>query len=402
MKVICQINSVINSGSTGRIAEEIGQTAIANGWESYIAFGRNDRFSQSHKIKIGNDWDIQWHGLNTRLFDKHGLASKKATENFIRQIEKIRPDIIHLHNIHGYYLNIEILFNYLAKIDIPIVWTLHDCWSFTGHCTHFDFINCEKWENLCYSCPQKRMYPSSLFLDRSKINYLIKKKLFTSIKKMVIIPVSKWLEQIVEKSYLKNYPKQIIYNGIDTTIFSPQDTIHLQRKYDLINQFILIGVANIWDKRKGLNDFIELSKNINKDEKIILIGLTEKQIKDLPQNIIGISRTEDVQQLAELYSLANVFLNPTWEDNFPTTNIEALACGTPVITYRTGGSPEAITPDTGFIIDKGDLLNLRKAIDTIKSKGKDSYTDACRLRVETMFNKNDRYNEYIQLYENLL
>lgn len=219
---------------------------------------------------------------------------------------------------------------------------------------------------------------------------------------MVIIPVSKWLEQIIEKSYLNNYNKQLIYNGIDTNIFFPRDTVHLQKKYDLINQFILIGVANIWDKRKGLNDFIELSKNINKDEKIILIGLTEKQIKDLPENIIGISRTEDVQQLAELYSLANVFLNPTWEDNFPTTNIEALACGTPVITYRTGGSPEAITPETGFITDKGDLLNLRKAIDIIKRKGKDSYSDACRLRAETMFNKNDRYNEYIQLYENLL
>lgn len=403
MRSIFQLNSVINSSSTGRIAEEIGQLAIKNEWKSYIAYGRNERESQSERIKIGNDLDIKWHGLQTRLFDRHGLASKKATIGLVEKIQEIKPDIIHLHNLHGYYLNIEILFHYLANADIPVVWTLHDCWPMTGHCSHFSFIGCDKWKTQCDHCPQKKEYPASYLIDRSSKNYQLKKELFTSVPKMTLVPVSNWLADIVKDSFMKGYPIKTIYNGVDTTVFSPCSNTETRQRYKIPkNTFVMLGVASIWSQRKGLKDFVRLSESLKDDEIIILVGLSNQQMKHLPPKILCISRTENVHQLAELYSLADVFINPTWEDNFPTTNIEALACGTPVITYRTGGSPEAITSETGFVVEQGDLKGIRNAIDTIKSKGKAFYVGACRERAVRMFNKNKRYTEYLQLYEQML
>lgn len=402
MKKLLQINSVVNSGSTGRIAEEIGIEAMKNGWKSYIAYGRSALPSKSETIKIGNDWDIKWHGLQTRLFDRHGLASKKATKKLVEKIKEIKPDIIHLHNLHGYYLNIEILFNYLAKTDIPIVWTLHDCWPMTGHCAYFSFIGCEKWKTQCEYCPQKRRYPACYIIDRSYKNYQLKRRLFTCVRKMTLVPVSNWLADIVKDSFLKYYQKKVIHNGVDTTVFWPRISGEIRDKYKIRDKFVLLGVANVWDQRKGLIDFLRLSRLLKDDEMIILVGLTNQQINNLPSNILGIRRTENVHQLAELYSLADLFVNPTREDNFPSTNLEALACGTPVVTSRTGGSPEALTPETGFVVEQGDLAGIRKAIDAIKIKGKSYYSEACRERAVKIFNKNDRYAEYIQLYEQML
>ncbi len=402
MKKILQINSVVNSGSTGRIAEELGQTAMNSGWKSYIAYGRNDRPSQSELIKIGNDWDIKVHGVQTRLFDRHGLGSRSATKELIEKINEISPDIIQLHNIHGYYINIEILFNYLRKTNIPVVWTFHDCWPMTGHCAHFTFVGCDKWKTQCFSCPQKKGYPGSYFLDRSKQNHKQKKKLFTSVNDMTIVPVSNWLADIVKQSYLKDYPIWVINNGIDVNVFSPQSGDGIRLKYGLADKFILLGVATEWGRRKGLHDFIELSKILKDDEIIVLVGLKEDQIKILPENIIGITRTESTQELAEFYSSADVFVNPTWEDNFPTTNLEAIACGTPVITYETGGSPEAIDELTGIVVEQGNIHKLTEAINQIKEKGKQSYSEACVKRAHRLYRKEDRYREYIELYEELL
>lgn len=401
MKVL-QINSVINYGSTGRIAEEIGVKAMNSGWESYIAYGRNDRPSKSHKIKIGSDWDIKWHGVETRILDRHGYASKSATRRLVEQVQIINPNIIHLHNIHGYYLNIEILFNYLKSTKIPVVWTLHDCWPMTGHCTHFSFIGCSKWKTHCEKCPQKKEYPSSFWVDNSYNNFEIKKKLFTSTENLTIILVSNWLADIVKESFLNKYPSKVIHNGIDLDTFKPMNTDKIKLKYNLKNTFILLGVANIWDRRKGLQDFIELQKFLKEDETIVLVGLTNKQIDSLPDNIIGIARTENVKELAELYSIANVYINLTWEDNYPTTSLEAISCGTPIITYNTGGSSEAVTPETGFVVKQGSFDEVRKAIDIIKKNGNSFYTNACRKKAINMFNKDDRYTEYIQLYEELL
>lgn len=402
MPIILQINTVVNSGSTGRIAEEIGQLVSSNGWTSYIAYGRNDRPSKSKLLKIGNDFDIKLHGLITRLFDKHGFGSKESTRKLIEQIKEIKPDIIHLHNIHGYYINIEILFNFLASTSIPIIWTLHDCWSFTGHCTHFELIGCNKWKTGCYSCPQKTEYPTSYLLDNSKKNYSSKYKLFTSVKNLTIVPVSNWLSNLVKESFLKNYPQHLIYNGVNLGIFTPQKNKYIKKKLGIENRFMLLGVASGWSSRKGFDDFISLSNLINPDCVIVLVGLNEKQLNKLPSNIIGISRTEDIQELAEIYSAADLFLNLTYEDNFPTTNLEALACGTPVLTYNTGGSIEAVSKETGFIVGQGDLKAVIDVINLVKGNGKSAYTSACSERAIRLYNKDDRYMEYLNLYQTLL
>lgn len=402
MKTLLQINTVVNSGSTGRIAEEIGKLAIARGWQSYIAFGRNERPSQSRLIRIGNDWDMKWHGLQTRLFDKHGLSSKKATNKLIKQIEEIKPNIIHLHNIHGYYLNIEILFRHLKQANIPVVWTLHDCWPITGHCVYFDFVGCDKWKTHCYDCKQKAIYPASYFLDRSKLNHQLKKELFSSLENLTLIPVSEWLANIMRDSFLNEKNLIVIHNGINTDIFRPIHENTIRDKYKLANKFVILGIASIWSLRKGFNDFIELYKKLDSSYQIILVGLTKKQIKILPSGIIGIERTENVNELAELYSVSDVFVNPTYEDNFPTTNLESMACGTPVITYRTGGSPESINENTGIIIEKGNVEGLILAIEKIKENGKTFYSKACVKRAKQLYIDEDRYQEYLNLYEHLL
>lgn len=402
MPTLLQINTVVNSGSTGRIAEEIGQLAIAQGWKSHIAYGRNERPSQSALIKIGTIWDMQLHGIQTRLFDRHGLGSFQATKKLIEQIKAIEPDIIHLHNLHGYYVNIEILFNYLATLNTPVVWTLHDCWSFTGHCSHFDYIGCEKWKIRCENCAQKREYPASYGLDRSNANYELKKKLFTSVKNLTIICVSGWLANLVHQSFLKNYPVKVINNGININEFKSVSVDSIREKFKLENKSILLGVASTWTTRKGLKDFITLSQRLNADSQIILVGLTQKQIKQLPNNIIGITRTESIQELAQLYAIADIFINPTWEDNFPTTNLEAMACGTPIITYKTGGSVESITAKTGLIVEKGDLEGLINAIEIIQKNGKEHYASCCREHAIGRFDKNERYNDYLNLYNSLL
>lgn len=402
MKKLLQINSVVNSGSTGRIAEEIAHTAIASGWESYIAFGRNERYSESNLIRIGNDLGIKMHGLQTRLFDRHGLGSVKSTKLFIQQVDKIKPDIIHLHNIHGYYINIEILFNYLSKVDVPVVWTLHDCWSITGHCTHFSYVGCEKWRTKCYSCPQKNEYPASLFIDRSEKNYILKNELFNSLSNLTLVPVSQWLSDILKNSFLQKYPSSVINNGINTSVFKPSGNNKFRERYGLQNKFILLGVASIWSQRKGLEDFIELSKTLGADYQIILVGLTRKQKDQLPVEILGIERTESVEELAELYASSDVYINTTYEDTFPTTNLESLACGTPVITYNTGGSPESIDESTGIVVEQGNISKLVEAIRVIKDNGKQYYSDACVNRVNRLFKKEDRYKEYIDLYESLI
>ncbi len=401
MKVL-QINSVINSDSTGHIAEEIGLTAIQAGWESYIAFGRNDRPSKSNKIKIGTDLDVKWHGVITRLFDRHGLASCRATRKLVKEIKEIQPDIIHLHNIHGYYLNIKILFDYLATADIPVVWTLHDCWTFTGHCAHFSYINCDKWKIQCDKCPQKNEYPASFVIDNSYNNFRLKKKLFTNVKNMTLVPVSNWLNSLLQESFLNIHPSQVIHNGIDLNTFKPTSAEGVKEKYSLSGKFVLLGVASTWNEKKGLHDYFTLSNHLEEDEIIIIIGLTQNHIKSLPDNIIGMARTQNVSELVEFYSVANVVLSLSVEETFGMTTVEGYACGTPGIVYNCTASPELITDQTGLIVEQGNIDKLLKAIKQIKQNGKQYYSDACVERAQKFYRKEDRYQEYIDLYESML
>ena len=396
-----QFNAQVNSGSTGRIAEDIGRVMMSNGHESYITYGRGSQPSQSKLLKIGSMQDIYMHGLKTILTDRHGFGSRKATEALIRKIELIEPRAIGLHNLHGYYVHIGKLFKYLKTTQIPIIWTLFDCWAFTGHCTYFDDIQCEKWIKHCYQCPKSKKYPKAYF-DNSYKNFKDKKELFTGLSNLHLVVHSNWLKALVQESFLQNYHVHLIRSGIDLEQFRPLLTESLRRRYGFKNKKIILGVASIWDKRKGLADFMKLLPLLSKDYQIVLVGLNTKQIKALPFGIKGIVRTESIEELAALYSAAEVFVNPTWQDNFPTTNLEALACGTPVITYNTGGSPEAIDEYTGKVVPKGDIQCLWQAIQEIAEKGKEHYQSLCRARAEKYFNKEDRYRDYLNLYERLL
>ena len=401
MKKLLQIDSCLGILSTGKITESIGKLASDSGWECYIAHGaRYVGKSRMNSIQVTSKLGEYFHYAKSLLFDAHGLGSTSETKKLIKEIEAINPDIIHLHCIHGYYLNYKLLFEYLATLSIPVVWTFHDCWSITGHCSHFDAIDCDKWQNECYDCPIKDEYPASM-IDASRRNFRLKKKLFTSINNMTIVAVSHWLAGIVEMSYMSKYPVRVINNGVDVEVFQPR-TSELRKKHGLENKFVLIGVASVWDASKGFYDFIKLSSSLPEDCCILLIGLTKKQIETLPDNIIGIERTENQIQLAEYYSMADVFVNPTYNDSFPTVNMEALACGTPVATYKTGGSPEIISTETGIVVEKGDVAGIKLAIETIKNNTKSHYSAVCRQRAVEHYNKDDRFEEYIKLYDSLL
>lgn len=401
MKTLLQISVEVNSGSVGRIAEQIGQVAIANGWKSYITYARNNQPSTSKVIKIGTKWDIYWHGLQTRLFDNHCRASKNATRKLIKQIKEIKPDIIQLHHIHGYYLNMEILFRYLSSIDTPIVWIFHDCWSMTGHCAFFSYIKCFKWIEGCNKCPQKKSYPSSMFLDQSKNNYLIKKSLFTSINNMTIVTVSSWLGDLVKKSFFKNHQIKVIYNGVDTNCFHP-NLSDIKNKFNLGDKIVLLGVATNWVHRKRLDDYILLNQLLSDRYVIVLIGLTTNQIKELPSGMLGIKRTESIDELSQWYSSADIVLNLSHEETFGLTTVEGFACGTPGIVYNCTASPELISNETGFIVELGDISGIVTSIEKIVHNGKGFYSENCRERAKSMFNKDIQYNEYITLYDNLI
>ena len=302
------------------------------------------------------------------------------------------PDLIHLHNIHGFYLDVEELFAYLKVCGKPVVWTLHDCWSFTGHCAYFDFVQCEKWKTGCEHCPQhKNTYPYALFKDATKKNYARKKAAFQGVPGLTIVTPSKWLGELVKKSYLKEYPVKVIPNGIDLNRFVPK--AHKKREKHLI-----LGVANVWDRRKGLEYFKQLFQMLDQEKfEIAVVGVSKKQIKELPEGMIGIEHTQNVEELMQLYSSASVYANPTLEDNFPTTNIEALACGTPVVTFETGGSVEAIDTTCGRIVPQKDVKALCQAVTELCEKC-ETMRDACRERAQ-LFDKYHRFGEYLKLYE---
>lgn len=397
MKVL-QINSVSGIGSTGRIVSDIDKILKKQGHESYIAYGRETLEKKENEIKIGTSYDTYSHVIKTRILDMHGFGSRKATYNFIEEIDKIKPDIIHLHNIHGYYINIEILFKYIKEKDIPVVWTLHDCWTFTGHCAYFEYAECECWRvDKNEKCIQKNEYPASWLLNNSRDNFKRKKKAFTGVKNLTIVTPSKWLANLVKQSFLKEYSVKVINNGIDLDIFKPIEG-NFREKYNLKSKFIILGVANLWDERKGLKYFVEMSESLKKDEVIVLVGVSKAQKEKLPKNIIGITRTNSIVELAELYSAADVFVNPTLEDNFPTTNLEALACGTPVITFDTGGSPEAINQKTGIVVEKENTEKLYNAISRLNNI---IPSEECVQRAIKLFNSTNQYYKYVNLYEKI-
>ena len=338
MKIV-QINAV-PYGSTGKIMLGIHNELLNRGYESYVIWGIGRKSNKNNnEFDINCKFDNFFHKIYSHFACKQGFASWYSTKKIISILEEIKPNIVHLHNLHNNFINIELLFNYLKTNKIKIFWTFHDCWAFTGKCVYFDFINCNKWKTECKNCPNLIESPTA-FIDRTNWLFNKKKNLFSNLDLTIITP-SDWLASLVKESFLKDYPIKVINNGINLDIFRYRNS-NFKEKYNILNKKIILGVASPWSKRKGLADFIKLSSILDEDFVIVLVGLNDKQMKNLPNNIIGIKRTNNQIELAEIYSAADLLFNPTYEDNYPTVNLEAISCGTPVLTYNTGGSPEFI------------------------------------------------------------
>lgn len=384
MKVL-MINSVCGVGSTGRICTDIADMLLSQGHECKIAYGRGEvpEKYRDISVRIGSTFEVYCNVLKSRLFDNEGFNAVGATKKLVRWIKEYDPDVIHLHNIHGYYLNVKILFDYLKTSGKKIIWTLHDCWAFTGHCTHFQVPHCDKWRTECEKCIRVKDYPKAL-ISHAKRNYKRKKQTFCGVPNLTIVTPSKWLSGLVEQSFLSEYQTVVINNGIDLSVFKPTES-DFRERFGLTDKKIILGVASVWEKRKGFNDFLELAKLIDDSYRIVLVGVNDKQLKMLPSSVIGIKRTNNVKELAEIYTAADVLFNPTYEDNYPTVNLEAQACGTPVITYPTGGSVESV-PRENVVNSVNEFYELLRSSKEL-------------VIAKTSFSKQEKYSDYVRLYE---
>lgn len=393
MKIV-QINATCGVGSTGKICVDISRMLSEKNIENYILYS-----SKSNGYELGIECSdakyIKLQALKSRLLGNYGFNSRKATKKMINELERIEPDIVHLHNIHGHDCNLEMLFEYFKEKKIKLIWTFHDCWAFTGYCTYFTISKCNKWQEQCANCIQMKKF--SWFFDKSESLFEKKKKLFEGLDMTIVTP-SEWLADMVRQSFLKDYPVQLIYNGIDLAIFKPT-TSEFRKKYGLENKKIVLGVSVEWGERKGFDVFVDLAKKLPADYQVVLIGTNEKIDALLPKNIISVHRTQNQKELAEIYSVSDVFVNPTRDEVFGLVNVEALACGTPGITFNSGGSPECYDEACGFVVERDDVVSLEKEIIRICTDV--PYTkEACINRAKE-FDKNERYKEYLELYERI-
>ena len=400
MKKLIQINTVCNT-STGKLMGDIQRKANELGYETLSIVGRRKVFQDIRCEKIGNGVSFWIHVIINTVFDRQGYGSYFLTKKIVSRLRKEKPDIIHLHNLHGYYINLPILFDFLSKeFKGKIFWTFHDCWPVTGHCAYFTAVGCEKWKNGCNKCPNKTEYPISLFLDASGKNYEDKRKMFNSLDNLTIITPSEWLAEIVKESYLNRYPVRVVNNGIDLKKFSyrkPQNEIF--KKYGINKEKkTILGVASIWDARKGMKDFLLLAKSLSDEYQILLVGLSQKQIQGLPENIVGVRRTENQEELAMIYSLAQVFMNPSLEESFSLVTVEAIACGTPVIVLDTSAVKELVCDDNGIVLSRHEPEDYMKAIRKLEEK---------QLKRETIMETARKYSadafaqKVIDLYEQM-
>ena len=404
---ILQINTrYYNGGSTGRIMFDLKKVMEANGVESYAAFGFGYEPKESEAktvFRIESDRELLISKLWTKITGHHGFNNKRETKRLLKWVDEVKPDIIHMHNIHNHYINVRMLLEYIGEKHIPCVLTMHDCWTFTGHCAYFDYSGCDKWITGCCNCPSLMDYPKTFSLiDPSKWNYEHKRELFKPLDITFVSP-SKWLYDLQQQSFLKDKSCLVINNGVDTSVFHPTES-DVREQYGIGNRKLILAVAAGLVPRKGRDFLLRLPKMLNDDEVLVLVGLEKSQEKLLPKTskIIGIHRTKTADELVGLYSEADVFINPTLEDNFPTTNIEALACGTPVVTFKTGGSWECVDETTGQIAKKGDIVDLLDKIRDVLSKGKMHFKEACVRKALEMYNKDIQYEKYIELYCQIL
>lgn len=398
---ILLINVAIGFGSTGRIVEGIGQLALSHGWDVHIAHGaRYVNESTIDNFQISSKAEEILHFIESSIFDAQGMGSRFATKRFLKVIDSIRPDVVHIHNLHGCFLNYPILFSYLRTKKIPIVWTMHDCWPLTGHCVHFERTHCERWKSQCGPCPQIHDFPTSYMLDRSRRNYALKKELFTSLNRMRITTVSSWLKNVATQSYLKKFPIDVVPNGIDTSSFVKTDG-DIRNRLKIGDKKLLLAVASGFEGRKGINDYVALSRILPGDYQLLLVGANDKDCRVLPDNVIALGRTRDITELAAYYSSADALLSLSYEETFGLTIIEAMACSTPAIVYNNTAQPELITPDTGRVVPTGNIDALKDAIIEMCSVPKSEFSNACRKRAE-QFDERMMYQKYLDIYEEML
>ncbi len=400
MKVV-QINEYCGIGSTGKICLELARMLEENGHKCKIVYGRKKAAeeAESYGIRITSDFGVRIHGMETRILDNHAFASTLETLKLLVFLKKFEPDIIHLHNMHGYYINIAILFRYIRKNRIPVIWTLHDCWAMTGHCAHFYHVGCDRWMTGCYDCPQKKEYPASYIVDNSKRNWGRKKKIFTGLEKVVIITPSVWLSTLANKSYLNKYPIKVVSNGIDLACFYPRKDNIFDKKFG--KKKIILGVSSIWNKNKGIYDFLYLYDVLDKSKfQIVLVGKIEKRLK-IPSEIMVINRTESAEKLAHIYSSADIYVNVSRVETLGMTTIEALACGCPVVTYEAGGSAECVGIGCGKVIENYNLDLLIKAIQEIALYDRKMTRKIC-VQHAKKFSKERMVRDYYFIYEELI
>lgn len=403
---IAQIN-MFPYGSTGKImlqiakmAREYGYDVLCFATEPFSREGRHKQIKENGLIYYGSFYENTIHNYLGKLLGLNGRFSYFGTKQLVNELKKFSPDIVHLHNLHSFCIDLPVLFKYLKNSRVQVVWTLHDCWPFTGHCAHFTIARCDKWKTGCYRCPQIKAYPKS-YVDTSKCMYAYKRKLFTSVKNMTLVTPSEWLAGLVKQSFLKDYPVKVINNGIDLSVFKPIPN-NFREKYGIPkDKFIVLGVAFGWGERKGLDVFIELSRRLEQNKfQIVLVGTDKKVDKQLPKEIVSIHRTQNQTELAEIYTEADLFVNPTREDNYPTVNMEAIACGTPVLTFDTGGSPECIDETCGCVVSCDDIDRLTEEIYRIYNQRPYNKEDC--VRKAQSFNNQYKYEMYLKLYQNIL
>lgn len=397
MKIL-MINSVCGIKSTGRICTDIADVLINNGHECRIIFGREsvpEKYS-SISYRIASNVEIACNGILSRIFDNEGFNAKINTKRAIKYILSYKPDIIHLHNLHGYYLNISMLMKFLAGLNIPIIYTFHDCWAITGHCSYFSLKNCERWKTGCFKCPARKEYPSSILIDNSKRNYMNKCKYFNMISNMIIITPSFWLSNVVQNSFLNNRIIKVIPNGIDLELFYPREST-FREKYGITDKKIILGVASTWTELKGLFKFYELNDLLNDNEIIVLVGLNKKQMRTLPSKIIGIEKTNSIDELAEIYSSADVYVNLSQAETMGLTTVESIACGTPVVVSNFTAIPEFINENCGVIIKE---YSSQCIIDSIRLVFSKTFLNVYKHAIK--YEKNAQYNKYLSLYEDVL
>lgn len=400
MKIL-QINTTVNTGSTGRIVEQIARHCLQRGHEVHIAYGRRAQTSEAQLFRVGAKWDQALHLVATRLFDTHGFHSKQATIQLVRYIKAYKPDIIQLHNLHGYYLHVGVLFDVLAQSRVPVVWTLHDCWPFTGHCCYYVRAECKKWESECGSCPLSHLYPASLLSDSSRANFQWKREVFNRRNALTLVSVSRWLQAEVERSFLSSHSLKTIYNGIDLSVFHPREKLQAKRKLGLEAKPVVLGVANRWSEGKGASVLQDVASQFSGRVQVVLIGRGLKRIAT--EGIVSIvEHTDNVEQLADYYRAADVFVSPSIAETFGMVVAEALACGTPCVVRKGTALEELVDSSVGTSVDGDDPVHYVRAIEEILSRNSSVIAENSRRRAEDLFSLDARMGEYLDLYESLL